>query len=108
SVTENVAMPLALDVAVAGEMVELPSDVEARVTDSFATGFAKWSNTVTVTVEAVDPSAATWMGLAPTCDCAASPWPATKVTDAVCAIVNEPTDALNTTGSACSSIAENW
>ncbi|MCX5875356.1 MAG: hypothetical protein NT087_03470 [Deltaproteobacteria bacterium] len=74
----KVATPLAFDVPLAGEMVELP---DPAVSDTVLpeTGLPKLSFKVTVTVEVVVPSAVTDVGLAVTVEAVALTEPGVTV-----------------------------
>jgi hypothetical protein len=80
----NVATPLLLVVADVGVTTELPPDsVRATAFPATGSGFAPWSRSVTVIVEAVTPSAATCVGLAEIVECAGDTTGAANVTDTV-------------------------
>jgi len=82
SLTVNVTTPLVLEAPLAAEIIELPVPA-ARVTVLPLTGLLLPSLSVTVIVEAVEPSATTDAGLAATVDFDALTTPSVKVTEAV-------------------------
>jgi hypothetical protein len=82
SFTVNVTTPLAVEVPLAAEIVELPP-LFASVTVLPLTKLLLASLSVTVMVEVVEPSATTDVGLALTVELAALAGPAVNVTVAV-------------------------
>src|SRR3954454_3945041 len=86
SETANVALPAASVVGERGVTTDDPVPA-ASATVLPATGLDWASRSVTVTVEKLEPSAATVAGEAATEDCAAVTAPARKLTAAVCVTV---------------------
>jgi hypothetical protein len=95
SPTENVATPAAFVAAEDGVIVDEPEPAASETTAPLS-GWSLRSRTVTVTVDAVVPSAVTDAGDADTDECDAETAPGTNATPAVCVTVTPSagTDAV--------------